>query len=144
MIMTAHFLLQHATADVSVMLLGAKQDLESKREIDVEDGKRVWFWVSNSFGHFFTFLSQFAATHEISHFYEVSAKTGHNVGEAFFTFFQDVHRKVCSPMLPYAPLRIWPLLTWVCLAMQAQGTVQEAAPQPPTPTQSSCCGRWKK
>eukprot|EP00731_Ephydatia_muelleri_P035646 Em0144g16a len=87
----------HATADVSVMLLGAKQDLESKREIDVEDGKR------------------FAATHEISHFYEVSAKTGHNVGEAFFTFFQDVHRK-------------------------AQGTVQEAAPQPPTPTQSSCCG----
>lgn len=43
MIMTAHFLLQHATADVSVMLLGAKQDLESKREIDVEDGKRVWF-----------------------------------------------------------------------------------------------------
>ena len=88
----------HATADVNVMLLGAKQDLESKREIEFEDGKK------------------FAATHEISHFYEVSAKTGYNVSEAFFTFFQDVHRK-------------------------AQGTVQEAAPQPPTPTQSSCCGR---
>lgn len=39
---------QHATADVNVMLLGAKQDLESKREIEFEDGKKVWFRFGNS------------------------------------------------------------------------------------------------
>ena len=62
-------------------------------------------------GHLFTFLLQFATTHEISHFYEVSAKTGYNVSEAFFTFFQDVHRKVChhAPLLTiYQFMCVWP------------------------------------
>ena len=38
--------------------------------------------------------SQFADHHDISHFYEVSAKTGENVTESFEAFFREVHRKV--------------------------------------------------
>lgn len=41
-----------------------------------------------------TCLPQFAAHHDIPHFYEVSAKTGANVTEAFEAFFREVHRKV--------------------------------------------------
>ena len=45
---------------------------------------------------FFYFILQFAAHHEIKQFYEVSAKTGENVTEAFEAFFKDVHRKVST------------------------------------------------
>ena len=37
---------------------------------------------------------QFADHHDISHFYEVSAKTGENVTESFEAFFREIHRKV--------------------------------------------------
>ena len=40
--------------------------------------------------------SQFADHHDITHFYEVSAKTGENVTESFEAFFRDVHRKVST------------------------------------------------
>ena len=32
---------QHGTADVSLMLLGSKLDLEGRREITLEEGKKV-------------------------------------------------------------------------------------------------------
>ena len=38
--------------------------------------------------------TQFADHHDITHFYEVSAKTGENVTESFEAFFRDIHRKV--------------------------------------------------
>ena len=40
---------------------------------------------------------QFAANHEISLFYEVSAKSGSNVSEAFEAFFKQIHVRV-SPL----------------------------------------------
>ena len=39
----------------------------------------------------FTLFPQFAASHEISLFYEVSAKSGSNVNEAFEAFFKQIH-----------------------------------------------------
>ncbi len=33
--------LQHATADVSLMLLGSKSDLDSRREVTHEDAEKV-------------------------------------------------------------------------------------------------------
>lgn len=37
---------------------------------------------------------KFAANHEISLFYEVSAKSGSNVNEAFEAFFKEIHVRV--------------------------------------------------
>ncbi len=37
---------------------------------------------------------QFASQYEIETFYEVSAKTGENVSEAFQGFFKEIHKKV--------------------------------------------------
>ena len=42
---------------------------------------------------------QFAANHEISLFYEVSAKSGSNVNEAFEAFFKQVHLRVSQLLL---------------------------------------------
>lgn len=69
----------HATADVSLMLVASKSDLEGKREVTREDGMK------------------FSQNHEIHHFYEVSAKTGDNVTEAFESFFREIHRKAVGP-----------------------------------------------
>ena len=43
-------------------------------------------------------FSQFADNYNIKHFFEVSAKSGDYVSEAFEEFFVEVHRKVhlCS------------------------------------------------
>jgi GTPase SAR1 family protein len=38
------FSLQHATADVSLMLLGSKSDLDSRREVTHEDAEKVNCW----------------------------------------------------------------------------------------------------
>ncbi|XP_011402696.1 PREDICTED: ras-related protein Rab-13-like [Amphimedon queenslandica] len=65
----------HATADVSMMILGSKCDLDYLREVQPEEGQRY----AENFG--------------IQNFYEVSAKTGHNVQEAFESFFREVHQK---------------------------------------------------
>ena len=35
------YCLQHATADVSLMLLGSKSDLDSRREVTREDAEKV-------------------------------------------------------------------------------------------------------
>lgn len=42
------------------------------------------------------YLPQFAEHHDIQFFFEVSAKTGDNIAEAFEVFFKEVHRKVGS------------------------------------------------
>lgn len=36
------FVTQHATADVSLMLLASKVDLDSKREVPTDDGLKVY------------------------------------------------------------------------------------------------------
>jgi small GTP-binding protein len=66
----------HATADVSMMILGSKTDLDDLREVQYEDGQK------------------YADNFSIGHFYEVSAKSGQNVQEAFESFFREIHRKV--------------------------------------------------
>jgi GTPase SAR1 family protein len=65
----------HATADVSMMILGSKTDLDDLREVQYEDGQK------------------YADNFSIGHFYEVSAKSGQNVQEAFESFFREIHRK---------------------------------------------------
>ena len=42
---------------------------------------------------------QFAEHHDITHFYEVSAKTGENVTESFEAFFRELHRKVSHTII---------------------------------------------
>ena len=39
-------------------------------------------------------IVQYSENYDIPHFYEVSAKSGENVSEAFDIFFGDIHRKV--------------------------------------------------
>ena len=41
-----------------------------------------------------TCIVQYAENFGIQNFFEVSAKTGHNVQEAFESFFREVHQKV--------------------------------------------------
>ena len=100
---------QHGTADVCVMLLGSKLDLEHRREVTTEEGRKVQ---SQAHTHTHTRTPssvllyllfsitichiQFADHHDITHFYEVSAKTGENVTESFEAFFREVHRKVST------------------------------------------------
>ena len=45
-------------------------------------------------------FSQFADNYNIKHFFEVSAKSGDYVSEAFEEFFVEVHRKVHLCMQP--------------------------------------------
>ena len=86
---------QHATADVSLMLVASKSDLEGKREVTREDGVKVKYNIPMQ--HLFTVcIMQFSQNHEIHHFYEVSAKTGDNVTEAFESFFREIHRKAIN------------------------------------------------
>lgn len=65
----------HATADVSIMLVGCKRDLDDYREVQTEEGRKY----ADNFG--------------ITNFYEVSAKSGHNIQEAFESFFRLIHHK---------------------------------------------------
>ncbi len=54
---------------------------------------------------------QFSLNHEIQSFYEVSAKSGENVTEAFESFFRDIHKKVS--------LLAWMLQYWIILCSVA-------------------------
>ena len=67
----ASFLLQYAPADVEVMLLGNKCDLENKRKVSTERGQML------------------AAGLGIK-FFETSALSGLNVEEAFLTLARDI------------------------------------------------------
>lgn len=94
----------HATADVCVMLLGCKKDLEDYREVETADAKKVqvhslpagWivFWKIFIIVVFGCCLFQYADNFNIVNFHEVSAKTGENVSESFEAFFKQVHQKV--------------------------------------------------
>ena len=87
----------HANADnITLMLLGSKLDLEHKREVATDEGQK------------------FADHYNIKHFFEVSAKSGDNVSEAFEEFSVEVHRK-------------------------AQGTHPTPDPPPRTNSGKKCC-----
>ena len=88
----------HATADVPIMLLGTKCDLEHRREIPTEDGKKVSIRErerERERERDISFSCQYADAHGIEFFHEVSAKTGLNVRNAFDSFIREVHKKVC-------------------------------------------------
>ena len=75
-----NFLLQFASyADVEIMFLGNKCDLEEERMVTKENGQKL------------------AASFRRK-FYETSAKTGVNVKEAFFTLARDIMDKLDPPV----------------------------------------------
>ena len=71
----ASFLLQYASADVEVMLLGNKCDRENERKVSTERGQMLAAWLGIKF-------------------FETSAKSGLNVEKAFHTLAQDILYKV--------------------------------------------------
>ena len=91
------------------MLLGSKLDLDHRREVSQEEGQKVGpqhmptIATQSSLPPSLPPSLQFADNHDITFFYEVSAKTGHNVKEAFEAFFKDVHRKVSVSMGQHGP-----------------------------------------
>lgn len=68
---------QHANPSMTIMLIGNKSDLSHKREVSTEEGER------------------FAAEHGLV-FLETSAKTAHNVEEAFINTARKIHEKIES------------------------------------------------
>ena len=81
-------------------------------------------------------VSQFADHYNIKHFFEVSAKSGDNVSEAFEEFSVEVHRKVqsCSQ---YDKSVLVGALPHLCT--QAQGTHPTPDPPPRTNSGKKCC-----
>eukprot|EP01025_Chloroclados_australasicus_P032396 TRINITY_DN3286_c0_g1_i1.p2 TRINITY_DN3286_c0_g1~~TRINITY_DN3286_c0_g1_i1.p2 ORF type:complete len:214 (-),score=21.47 TRINITY_DN3286_c0_g1_i1:325-966(-) len=68
---------QHANPSMTIMLIGNKSDLSHKREVSTEEGER------------------FAQEHGLV-FLETSAKTAHNVEEAFINTARKIHEKIES------------------------------------------------
>lgn len=68
---------QHANPSMTIMLIGNKSDLSHKREVSTEEGER------------------FAKEHGLV-FLETSAKTAHNVEEAFINTARKIHEKIES------------------------------------------------
>lgn len=77
-------------------------------------------------------VSQFADHHDINFFFEVSAKTGDGIDEAFTAFFKEIHRKVSLYMLGvYCPFSTISLL-------QAQPRSQDDAKPSNDSSESKC------
>lgn len=66
---------EHANPNMTVMLIGNKSDLSSKRAVSVEEGQ------------------QFAAEHGLI-FLETSAKTAEHVEEAFLATAENIYQKI--------------------------------------------------
>lgn len=66
---------QHANPSMTIMLIGNKSDLSHKREVATEEGE------------------QFAREHNLV-FLETSAKTAHNVEEAFINTARKIYEKI--------------------------------------------------
>ena len=81
------------------------------------------------------FYVKFAANHEISLFYEVSAKSGSNVNEAFEAFFKEIHVRVSS----LKSLSLAPIMTVIMPSLQATGPVVTNEPTPNAPANGKCC-----
>lgn len=66
---------QHANPSMTIMLIGNKSDLANKREVKTEEGE------------------QFAREHGLV-FLETSARTAHNVEEAFINTARKIYEKI--------------------------------------------------
>eukprot|EP00798_Chlamydomonas_sp_ICE-L_P021017 gene21017-27882_t len=66
---------QHANPNMTIMLIGNKSDLTHRRAVTTEEGE------------------QFAKEHGLI-FLETSARTAHNVEEAFINTAREIHRKI--------------------------------------------------
>lgn len=66
---------QHANPNMTIMLIGNKSDLKERRAVSTEEGE------------------QFAKEHGLI-FLETSARTAHNVEEAFINTAREIYRKI--------------------------------------------------
>eukprot|EP00667_Euglena_gracilis_P019229 EG_transcript_20574 len=71
---------QNSNTNMTIMLIGNKSDLEAKRQVATEEGQ------------------QFAEQHGLI-FLETSAKTAHNVDEAFIGTANVIHEKIQKGLL---------------------------------------------
>jgi Ras-related protein Rab-2A len=94
---------EHSNKEIVIMLIGNKCDLESKRAVSTEEGKR------------------FAEENKL-YFMETSAKTAHNVEEAFLATARKIYEKI------QGGIELEPT------------TPKSKQPLPSTETQKGCCG----
>jgi GTPase SAR1 family protein len=66
---------QHSNSQMTIMLIGNKSDLESRRQVSKEEGE------------------SFAREHNL-YYLETSAKTAANVEEAFVSTAKDIYEKI--------------------------------------------------
>lgn len=107
---------QHANANMTIMLIGNKSDLTHRRQVSTEEGEA------------------FAKEHGLV-FMETSAKTAHNVEDAFINTARKIHEKIESGIFDVSNE------SYGIKVGLGGGTVRpgEAQPSAATPAKSSCC-----
>eukprot|EP00878_Enallax_costatus_P011036 GHUV01011526.1.p1 GENE.GHUV01011526.1~~GHUV01011526.1.p1 ORF type:complete len:169 (+),score=38.48 GHUV01011526.1:605-1111(+) len=109
---------QHANPNMTIMLIGNKSDLSHRRAVSTEEGE------------------QFAKEHGLI-FLETSARTAHNVEEAFINTAREIYKKIQDGVFDVSNESYGIKVGYGAGGPNTQGTIKPGEPAPAK--QSSCC-----